>query len=326
MVGKDADLGHLKLSLVILGGASILVSALFGGFFVKGALVQVKDVTAAAYRISAGDLKARVPLRGTGDEIDNLAQIINRMLARIELLVSELTEVVDNIAHELRSPLTCLRGNCELVLARSDAGIDCHVLAEDVLEDADRLLLIINDMLEITELVSSTARLQLAKVNLTEVILETIDLFRPIADERQIGLIFDSQTPTYVEVDRQKLQRVFFNLFDNGIKYNRDGGEVRVQVKESAASYVISIADTGVGVGEDEAAHVFERFYRGRKVRHLKGTGMGLSLVRAVIEAHEGTIKLEPGLNEGVRVEIVLPKQRSLPETRSAGSGKHVLG
>jgi signal transduction histidine kinase len=313
LANEDSQLRLLRYFLVGAGIFSIAIAALLGGWFVRRALVQVNEVTRIALEMSPGDAVARVPLRGSNDEIDRLAGAFNTMLERINLLVQQMREVIDNVAHELRSPITSLRGNCELILTRTGQSSETTRFAEDVLVEADRLLRMINDMLEISEMESRTGPLHMEDFDLSAELRDVLELFQPLADQSGVGLSLEAPQETRMIGDRQKLQRVFFNLIDNSLKYSGAGRALDVSLSKTALGVRLVFTDNGPGIDGRDLPKIFDRFFRGTGTRSGPGSGLGLSLARAIVRAHSGTITATSEVGKGARFEIELPLPASEP-------------
>ncbi len=281
---------------------------LVGWLLARKAMSGVQRVTTTAAGIGKGDLARRVPLGGEGREIDDLARAFNDMLGRIEALVKELKEVTDNVAHDLRSPITRIRGIAETTLTgRGDAG-DFREMAATVIEESDRLIEMINTMLEITKADSGVAELAGDQLDLREIVREAVDLFHPLAEDKCIGMTVNlPEQPVLVLGDRAKLQRAVANLLDNAIKYTPSGGTVTASIGADAERARIDIADTGIGIDEKNIPRIFDRFYRCDESRSSSGSGLGLSLAQAIIRAHGGGISVKSGIDEGSVFSVSLP-------------------
>jgi signal transduction histidine kinase len=229
------------------------------------------------------------------------------MLERIQSLIAEMKEVTDNIAHDLRSPITRIRGLAEITLI-SEKDIDAYQnMAASTVEECDRLLRMINMMLEISETEAGVSTLNRSDVNVSGLIEEACDLYQPLAEDRGINIEVNVPTRCQLFGDKGKLQRVLSNLLDNAIKYTTPGGKIIVSSEEVDKKVIISIHDTGIGISEDEISRIFERFYRGDKSRSIPGAGLGLSLVQAIVRSHGGEIKVSSSSGVGSTFTVSLP-------------------
>jgi heavy metal sensor kinase len=279
-------------------GVALIVMLLCGGLFgfllARKAMSGVQRVTDTATRIGRHDLGRRVPLANEGEEINALAQAFNAMLERIELLLREFRQITDNVAHELRTPITRIRGTAETTLKGSGDIGEYREMAASIIDGCDDLSGMIGTMLEIAETDSGVAVLDFAPLDICEIVEEAADLFAPIAEDKGLPIhLVKSSRSALVDGDRPRLQRVVANLLDNAIKYTPAGGTVTLSVKTDAGNVKVEISDTGGGVNEKDIPHIFERFYRGDKSRTTTGSGLGLSLALAVIRAHGGDITVK---------------------------------
>ena len=287
----------------------LICGGLFGFLLARKAMAGVQRVTDTATQIGRHELSRRVPLAHEGREIDTLAQAFNAMLERIESLLSELQQITDNIAHELRTPITHIRGMAETTLKSGVNIEEFQEMAGTVIDGCDDLIEMVGTMLEIAKADSGVAELDIAPLNFGEIAAEAVDLFAPMAEDKgvQIHLARLSQDLT-VKGDRQRLQRAIANLLDNAIKYTLPGGIVTLTVHEDTAGVQVSIRDTGMGIDQNDLPHIFERFYRGDKSRSTAGSGLGLSLARAIVRAHGGDITVT-SVPQETTFHILLPKE-----------------
>jgi len=284
-----------------------LLAAFPGWFMTRKALQGVRDVTAAAVDIIKGDLTRRVPDTGGTDEVDLLARTFNAMLDRIEGLVRSMREMTDNIAHDLRSPLTRIRGVAESALMNGSPGPDPRALTGDIIEECDRLMHMINTMLDITETESGTATLDCTVLDMQALVADACELMRPLAEDKGLSLRCRLERGAFVYGNTPLLQRMIGNLLDNAIKYTASGGEVEVSLERNGDWIALALRDTGVGIPETETEKVFERFYRGDDSRSAQGSGLGLSLALAVARAHHGDISLSSVAGAGSTFTVALP-------------------
>ncbi len=290
----------------------IFFGVLLGWSLSRRAMAGVQRVTTTATQIRQGDLSRRVPLRNEGIEIDNLARAFNEMLDSIEAVVQELREVTDNIAHDLRSPVTRMRGIAETTLTGNPDLRDFQEMAATMVEESDRLIEMINTMLEITKTSSGVADLTTTEIEMNRLVMDAAEIFMPLAEEKGVVLktgIPDS--PVTVRGDRPRLQRVLSNLLDNAIKYTPQGGGVEISLDTNGREVRVKVADTGIGIAPQKVEKVFERFYRGDESRSTPGSGLGLSLAQAIVNAHGGRIEVESRVGEGSTFTVVLPMENS---------------
>jgi heavy metal sensor kinase len=285
----------------------MIVAAVVGWFMARRALEGVEEVTQTAIEISKGALDLRVPVKERGDEIDRLATTFNGMLDRIHALITEMREMTDNIAHDLRSPITGIRGIAEMALTSRGSLHEYEAMAADTIEECDRLLEMINTMLDITEVEAGAGRLRMEEVDISTLVLEACELFQPMAEDKGITLVSSARADHSVRGDVRRLQRMVANLLDNALKYTPSRGMVTASVHEKDDMVVISVTDTGIGISENDLPHIFTRFFRCDQSRTQAGTGLGLSLARAIAEAHGGSVAVSSSPGKGSAFTVTLP-------------------
>jgi len=300
----DAFKGIFIATMTLL----IIIAAGVGWFMARRAVSGVEAVTWTAQKISGGTLEERVPVKTRRDEIDQLAITFNQMLDRIQTLLTEIKEMSDNIAHDLRSPITRIRGTAEVTLTTGKSLIEYEGMAASTIEECDRLLDMINTMLMISKAESGVDKLSREEINLQGLVREACELFEPTAEDRGVTLSCDVPDRSHLVGDTRMIQRMLSNLLDNAIKYTPSGGLVNVSVSENDAQVIISIKDTGCGISPSDLPRIFERFYRCDQSRSQAGIGLGLSLARAIARAHGGEIIATSALNKGSIFTITLPK------------------
>ncbi len=286
----------------------VLLAALIGWFMARKALSDLGEVTRIARQISGGTLEKRVPVNPRGDEIAHLAETFNEMLERIQGLVVGIKEMNDNIAHDLKSPVTRIRGIAEVTLTTGTSLEDYKTMAASTIEECDRLLDMINTMLIISKTEAGIEALPEKTLDMSEVVKEACTLFQPFAEDREVTLAWDIPDRCLITGDVRMMQRMIANLLDNAIKYTPPQGHVDVSVlRDKERSVVVSIKDSGIGVSEKDLPHIFERFYRCDPSRAETGIGLGLSLARAIALAHQGRIDVTSTLGKGSTFTVTLP-------------------
>ena len=315
---RDARLFRLRVTNT-LGWAALITLGLgiIGGLLMtRNMLRKVDAVNRTSTRIIHGDMNQRVPLSGTGDEFDQLAQNLNAMLDQIERLMAGMRQVTDNIAHDLRTPLARLRSRLEVtLLEKPDEARYANALRETITE-ADRLLGTFNALLSIAEAESGSRRDGLEAVDLSEIARDVAELYEPVADDAGLSFQLVVTDKAMVRGDRHLLSQAIANLLDNALKYTHEG-VVSLSVGTVAGKARVEVADTGPGVPADRRNAVFDRFVRLEGSRSTPGNGLGLSLVRAVAKLHDGSVWLEDNQlasaatghaeNPGLKVIIELP-------------------
>jgi heavy metal sensor kinase len=286
----------------------VLLSAGFGWFLARRAVSGVQAVTHTARSITAGSLEERVPVNTRGDEIDQLATTFNAMLDRIQHLVEGIREISDNVAHDLKSPLTRIRGAAEIALTTGKSLLEFEQMAASNIEECDRLLDMINTMLMISQTEAGVGELVHEDVDVTQIVQDACDLFQPMAADKGVDLVCEKAERATMKGDMSLLQRMVANLMDNAIKYTQTGGRVDVSVHvKDRHEIALTVVDTGVGISKTELAHIFERFYRCDPSRSTTGAGLGLSLAKAIAQAHQGQITVKSETGKGSTFMVLFP-------------------
>jgi signal transduction histidine kinase len=316
-VGKTAENRRVFLKRFYAYSAVAIVAVLalsfLGGLqLASRTLTPLRKLT-GQFRatIATGSMETRAATGSTGDELDELATLFNGLLEKIKLLIAGMQGALDNIAHDLRTPLMRLQGIAETAL-NSEA--DPEVLREalmDSLEESKQIGLMLNALMDISESEAGTMKLNPDEVNLRQLIEGVVDLYRCVAEGKDISLQVACDQGLHLTADPIRMRQALANLLDNAIKYTRPGGRVDIEAQQTGAEIVIKVADTGIGIPPGELPNVWNRLYRGDQSRSERGLGLGLSLVKAIVQAHGGNVTAvsEPGI--GSTFSISLPKGSS---------------
>lgn len=312
-VGRSTDsraalLEPMRALFLWVGGAVVLVGFGAGVFAARRATRPLHNVVETARRIiSTGALDARVPVPARNDDIAELVHYFNTVLDKNAGLLRSMREALDNVAHDLRTPLTSLRGSAELALGQvGNEAASREALAECV-ERADDVLRLLRALMEISEAEAGVLKLEKSACELGAIARAAVDLYSDVADAKEIKLSIELLENTPIFADAIRIRQAAANLVDNAIKYTPDGGEVTVRVGVRDGFAVLTVSDTGPGVPVEEQPRVWERLYRGDHSRSQSGLGLGLSLVRAIVEAHGGGTMVKNALEKGAVFEISLP-------------------
>jgi signal transduction histidine kinase len=316
LVGRDLDererLYHIILDAGRYSIAIVLVLGLAGGLFVtRRVLRRVDAMTETTRTIMAGDLGERLPVAGTGDELDRLAENLNVMLERIEALMHGLKEVSDNIAHDLKTPLTRLRNRTEQALRSAKNEGEYRAALESTIEESDSLIATFNALLMIASAESGQARDNMTEFDAAEIANDIGELYEPLAEEKGIALKVEADSAAPVNGNRELVSQALANLVDNAIKYaepiNGATSEIVVRALSQGDRILLTVSDSGPGIPEADRGHVVERFVRLEQSRSKPGSGLGLSLASAVARLHGGELTLEDN-HPGLKSIIALPR------------------
>jgi signal transduction histidine kinase len=312
-VGKSTEtrldlLARVRAALALVTLALVTIALTGGWLATQSALRPIERLTAAVSRIVAtGRTDERVTVPEHADALKDLTLLFNAMLDRIEALVNGMRGTLDNVSHDLRTPLTRLRGAAELALGGASDTAQCREALADCLEEADRLLVMLNTLMDISEAESGVMPLQRAPLRLSEIAERAVELYRDVAEAKDLEIAMAVDDDPLVSGDRIRLEQAAANLLDNAVKYTPPGGRIHVEVGRDDARALLRVRDTGPGIPASEHERIWERLFRGDSSRAERGLGLGLSLVRAVIAAHGGAVGVssEPGL--GSTFTIALP-------------------
>jgi len=323
-VGRDRFLTEVRRVIGILTIVT-LVTGLVGGFaLTREALQPLRALVATVRRIAeTGELHQRVDAGPAGDLVDELGRVFNTMLGRIETLVDGMRGALDNVAHDLRTPIARLRARAESALAQpADPHAAATALA-DCVEEADRVMALLTTLLDISEAQTGTMRLAVEPIRVADLFADTTDLYEDVADDRGVTLDSSVAADLVVQGDRQRLRQVMANLVDNALKYTPHGGRVTIAGRALPGEVELTVADTGAGIPPADLPRIWERLYRADRSRGEPGLGLGLSLVKAVVTAHGGRVEVESAVDRGSTFRVLLPSGRRTfpPEGPVVSSG-----
>jgi signal transduction histidine kinase len=335
LIGRDLD-ERRRLFGIVAKAAQwslliVIVLGLGGGIFVaRRVLRRIDAMTGTTQRIMAGDLSGRLPVGRSGDELDRLAENLNAMLERIEALMIGLKEVSDNIAHDLKTPLTRLRNRAEEALAKSSNEVEYRSALERTIEESDGLIRTFNALLMIARAESGQARDNMNDFDAADVANGIHELYEPLAEDD--GMMLHVKTsPTPLHGNRELISQALANLVENAIKYGKPAAaaaplgadatagsrEILIEARRDRDQVLLSVTDHGAGIPEADRGHAVERFVRLEASRTLPGSGLGLSLASAVATLHGGDLRLGDA-NPGLRATLAIPARGSVSDRVAA--------
>ena len=325
-VGKSTErrtalLRRFRRVLLFNLGAIIVVGLAGGAVLTWTALQPVRALAATVDRIMrTGQTSARVPITAQGDAIADLSAQVNAMLDRIDAVVAGMRGALDNVAHDLRTPMARLRSIAESAIESRDPETLRHALASCV-EESDRIMSMLSTLMDISEAETGTMALRLERTSVTEIVAQTVALYEDVAEVAGVEVRVTIPEGLFVDIDRARFRQALANLLDNAIKYTPPPGTVHILAAQANGDVTITVEDTGVGIPPEELPHIWTRLYRGDKSRSTRGLGLGLSLVKAIVEAHRGHVAAASTPGEGSRFAIRLPGN---VERRTSNDERHL--
>ena len=296
--------------MLLINVISLIFVGLAGGAVLTSSALQPLRRLADPVRsiLRTGRTDARVPTQDTGDALDELSSLVNAMLDRIDAVLAGMRGALDNVGHDLRTPMTRLRGIAETALGSGDPALLREALA-DCLEESDRVIEMLNTLMDISEAETGTMALRRERTDLNDLIRQSVELYEDLADERGVEIRTHVPSELVVDVDRNRMRQVLANLIDNAVKYTPAGGIVEISAHSERGDAVATVSDTGVGIPAEELPRIWDRLYRGDKSRSTRGLGLGLSLVKAIVAAHGGRVDARSRPGAGSTFELRLPAE-----------------
>ncbi len=306
---REKVLRHFREIFMAVMIPLVLLGLLGGAFLAFRALRPVRHLITTIRSIGTGRMDARVPRPQTGDELDELVLLFNGMLERIETLINGMRDSLDNVAHDLRTPMTRLRGVAEIALQSNQNVEVCQEALASCLEESERILKMLNTLMDISEAETGVMKLDQELVDVLGLMEGVLDIYQYVAEEKDIAIQLNISDGLYMIADPIRISQALANLMDNAIKYTPYGGRIDIEAHKLGREIVIVFNDSGIGIPREELPKIWDRLYRGDQSRSQKGLGLGLSLLRAIIKSHKGRVEVfsEPG--KGSTFSLYLPAQ-----------------
>jgi heavy metal sensor kinase len=327
----EADIAQVTWLLVAVGFVTLLASPL-GGYWLAGRATRpIARIIDTTNRLHPTSLAERLPLRGTGDELDRLSSTINGFLDRIATYLEQNREFTANAAHELRSPLAAIQNSLEVALNTDRSTDEYKELLGELLEECGSLRLLVNQLLLLAENDAGRMPVSTEVVEIDGVVRKAYDMFLGVAEAASVDLRIAALEQARVVADAGRLRQVVNNLIDNAIKFTRPGGmvEIKVVVRPEDRTVRLAVRDTGSGIPVADLPHIFSRFYRGDKarqrIRPSRGTGLGLAICQSIVASHEGRIEVESVVDQGTTMTVILPAAGSSRPQESPARAEPVL-
>jgi len=308
-VRKQALDQFVKLFFIII--PPLVLLGVGGGTFLAARTMRpIKHMIRTVHSMVNGNYEGRVPHTNSRDELNELAKLFNEMAEKIHILITAMKGSIDNLGHELRTPMTRLRNICEMALQKGKDVESCREAIADCLEESDRILRMLNTLMDISEAETGIMKLDPKQIPLSNLLTPLADMYQYIAEEKEVALYIKIPEGLYLIVDPNRISQALANILDNAIKYTPAGGRVTIEANQSNGQTIIAIADSGIGIPSSDLPKIWDRLYRGDNSRSTKGLGLGLSFVKAIVHAHQGTIDVisTPGI--GTTFNISLPSTR----------------
>lgn len=301
----EEEVGEIFLYFIL---PAMIVTVVGGWIFLRRSLAPLDQLAIAAERINAQNLHEPLPRSGNGDEVDRLSQVLNAMNQRIADAMKEIHEFTLHASHELKTPLTILHSEVETALSNPATAEPQRELLSSQLDEIQRLTRIVEGLTQLARTNAGQMLFAREPVAIHELIRETADDAIVLAHAKNINVQYDIQEPAIVIGDRHRLRQALLNLTENAVKYNRPGGAISMTSRHTRGEVIFEIANTGVGIGANEAPHIFKKFFRGSASRESNGIGLGLSIAQSIIQAHQGEISVQSAKPDWTTFRISLPR------------------
>jgi signal transduction histidine kinase len=307
VVDRETILAHFRTNFLLITAPLIVLAFAGGAFVALRALRPIRHIIGAVRSAASGRMDTRVPSTGVDDELGELVTLFNEMLKRIEALIKGMRDSLDNVAHDVRTPMTRLRGVAEMALRSDEGAGTCREALAECIEESERILKMLNTLMDISEAETGAMKLELQRVNVCDVLKDIVEVYNYIAEDRGLSLQTQCAQDLWSMADPTRLYQIISNLLENALKYTARGGRIEVEAKARDTGVLVAVRDTGIGIGEKDLPRIWDRSYRCDQSRSQAGLGLGLSLVKAFVEAHKGHVEVSSQPGEGSTFSILLP-------------------
>jgi len=304
---KNLALNTLRLILFIMLPTSMILIGVIGAILVRIILNPVNKMIDSIHKINAQNLNIRIEIPETKDEISRLAETFNDMLDRLNNAFNSQRKLIEDLSHELKTPLSIIKREIEVALKRKRSNIEYEEILKSNVEEINRIITILENLLLISRFDGKAIEINYQRLNLNELITNILNDMKILAGEKNIEIILDEKERLFINGDKNQINSLFVNLIDNAIKYNNNNGKVEVVLSKDEKYAKIEIIDNGIGIPQEEIPYIFNRFYRVFKAKDNKGFGLGLNIVKSIVDLHNGKIEVESKVNEGSKFTVYLP-------------------
>ncbi len=304
---RDDLLERFRRIILIVSGLVIIFGGLGGYIFSNQVLSPIRNLIQIMKRVRAGELNARVPSRNSNDELDEISELFNKMTDKIERVVINMQESLDQVAHDIKTPLTRLKASAELALLKDSSVIEYKSALADTIENTTEIVSFINSLMDISEAQAGVLKLNKTQLNSTIIINEIIDLYSLAAEEKNIQIEFLNNDEFLFFGDKNRTKQLLANLLDNAIKYSKSGSRVKIHSDTIGGQHQIHITDQGIGISTEDLTRIWDRLFRGQDSKSEKGLGLGLSLVQSICKAHGWKITAQSATAKGSEFTLMIP-------------------
>lgn len=304
---QEKTLDRFREALIMITIPLFLLGIIGGSLLAFRSLTPIRQIIKTVKSIEIGMMEARVPQTHTGDELDELSRLFNEMLDRINSLISGMRNALDTVAHDLRTPMTRMRNNLENALQVNLKDGEYRTALQEGIEESDHILKMLNVLMDISQAETGTLKLNKSEVNITSLLDRIVDMYQDVAEEKSIIITIHASDGLAATIDEERISQVLANLLDNAIKYSSPEKEIHVKANGFQNEVVISIQDEGHGISEKDLPKIWDRLFRSDQSRKKRGLGLGLSMVKLVVEAHKGRVDVASSPGKGSTFSIHLP-------------------